>query len=151
MELEAIGTAGQMKLTDDYVIISRKGVLGFLTQGLKGDKEISIDQISSVQFKEAGFANGYLQIGFVGGTESKAGIVDAVNDENTVMFNKRQQPDFEKMRDAIRSSIKAIKQANGKAAPISAADEIRKLASLRDDGLITNEEFEAKKAQILGI
>jgi len=30
-------------------------------------------------------------------------------------------------------------------------DEIHRLASLRDQGLITNEEFEAKKRQLLGI
>lgn len=33
----------------------------------------------------------------------------------------------------------------------SAADEIRKLAELRDQGIITEEEFEAKKKQILGL
>ncbi|MBQ2426862.1 MAG: SHOCT domain-containing protein [Ruminococcus sp.] len=31
------------------------------------------------------------------------------------------------------------------------ADEIRKLAQLRDEGLITDEEFTAKKKQLLGI
>ena len=31
------------------------------------------------------------------------------------------------------------------------ADEIRKLAQLRDEGLITDEEFIAKKKQLLGI
>jgi len=30
-------------------------------------------------------------------------------------------------------------------------DEIHRLASLRDQGLITNDEFEAKKKQLLGI
>jgi hypothetical protein len=30
-------------------------------------------------------------------------------------------------------------------------DEIRRLAAMRDQGLITNDEFEAKKKQILGI
>jgi hypothetical protein len=32
-----------------------------------------------------------------------------------------------------------------------AVDEIRKLAALRDQGLLTEEEFAAKKKQILGI
>nr|WP_316620774.1 SHOCT domain-containing protein [uncultured Ruminococcus sp.] len=31
------------------------------------------------------------------------------------------------------------------------ADEIRKLAQLRDEGVITDEEFTAKKKQLLGI
>ena len=32
----------------------------------------------------------------------------------------------------------------------SAADEIRKLGELRADGLLSDEEFEAQKAKILG-
>ena len=35
--------------------------------------------------------------------------------------------------------------------PISAADEIAKLAALRDSGAITDEEFAAYKAKLLGI
>lgn len=34
-------------------------------------------------------------------------------------------------------------------APISVADELAKLASLRNDGLLTDEEFEAQKARLL--
>lgn len=33
----------------------------------------------------------------------------------------------------------------------SAADEIRTLAALRDEGILTAEEFEAKKQQLLGL
>lgn len=35
------------------------------------------------------------------------------------------------------------------AAPVSVADELRKLAELRDAGIVTPEEFEAKKADLL--
>jgi hypothetical protein len=31
------------------------------------------------------------------------------------------------------------------------ADEIRKLSALRDEGLITADEYEAKKKQLLGL
>jgi Short C-terminal domain len=44
---------------------------------------------------------------------------------------------------------------NGAAAPATsepdAADQIRRLAQLRDKGLLTEEEFQAKKAQLLGL
>lgn len=43
----------------------------------------------------------------------------------------------------------------GTAAPATAepdvSDQIRKLAQLRDEGILTNEEFQAKKAQLLGL
>jgi hypothetical protein len=57
---------------------------------------------------------------------------------------------------------RAFRQAKTQTAPPSAqapilaaapsdADELEKLASLRDRGILTNEEFQAKKAQILGL
>lgn len=36
-------------------------------------------------------------------------------------------------------------------APLSGADEIRKYKALLDDGIISQEEFEAKKHQLLGL
>lgn len=46
-------------------MISRRGLLSLLTQGIKGDKEIRMHQISAVRFKRAGLAlNGYIEITF---------------------------------------------------------------------------------------
>jgi hypothetical protein len=60
--MEARGHNGQVELTDSILRIKRRGVLAFMTQGLKGDKEILISQISSIQFKKANvFTNGYIQ------------------------------------------------------------------------------------------
>src|SRR3982074_1403916 len=39
----------------------------------------------------------------------------------------------------------------GSASVVSAADEIKKLAELRDAGILTEEEFAAKKTQLLGL
>ena len=36
-------------------------------------------------------------------------------------------------------------------APVSAVEEIRGLKALLDEGILTQEEFEAKKKQLLGI
>lgn len=48
-----------------------------------------------------------------------------------------------------------MKGGDGAGAPATAepdvADQIRKLAQLRDDGILTEEEFQAKKAQLLGL
>ena len=37
------------------------------------------------------------------------------------------------------------------ASPLFTADEIEKLASLKDHGILTQEEFDAKKRQLLGL
>ncbi len=100
--LNASGVNGQIELQDHKITIKRKGALGLMTQGLKGDKDILISQISSIQFKEAGpFFNGYLQFAFVGGHDSKGGLWDATRDENTVMFNLDQQSSFSAIKSAV--------------------------------------------------
>ncbi len=148
--ITADGVNGQVEIIGDKLKISRKGVLAFLSQGMKGDKEILISQISSVQFKKAGrLTNGYIQFAFVGGQESKGGLFDSTRDENSVMFNNKQQPVFEELKDhldAVRNSI-----TRGAPAQLSELDELEKLASLRDRGILNDEEFEAKKKQILGL
>lgn len=45
----------------------------------------------------------------------------------------------------------ADKQEKTEAESAGAADEIRKFKALMDDGIITPEEFEAKKKQLLGL
>jgi len=39
---------------------------------------------------------------------------------------------------------------NGRAARVSVADELAKLDRLRDEGVMTEAEFEAQKARLLG-
>ena len=46
--------------------------------------------------------------------------------------------------------IEASKQSNAKASP-SSADELKKYKELLDSGIITQEEFDAKKKQLLGL
>lgn len=149
MDIKAKGVNGQIELYDNKVCIRRKGVLGFLTQGLKGDKSIMISTITSVQFKQAGMlTNGYIQFAFMGGQEAKSGLFKGTQDENTVMFNVKQQPLFEKIRDAVEDLIQA---GAAPVAAVSDADELEKLAGLVDKGILTAEEFQAKKERILGL
>jgi hypothetical protein len=148
--MEAIGHNGQLELTETAVRIKRKGILGFLTQGLKGDKEILISQITSIQFKRAGlFVNGYIQFAFIGGQEAKGGAFQAASDENTVMFRQGQQAAFEDFKAEIERRINTSHNTVTKIS--SNLDEIEKLASLRDRKVITEEEFQAKKKQLLGL
>jgi hypothetical protein len=148
-ELYCKGVGGQLKVTSQKVVISHKGVLGVMSQGLKGDKEIRIDQISAIQIKRAGIlTNGYIQFSFLGGSETKRGIWDATQDENSIMFKKAQEPEFLRAKDLIE-------QYQSRSFPVPSArsdlDELEKLAGLKDKGIINNLEFEAKKKQLLGI
>jgi len=144
----AKGVNGQIEVYDDMIKICRRGVLSFLTQGLKGDKDILISSITSVQFKGAGLTNGYIQFAFMGGQEAKRGLFQAPNDENTVMFNYKQEEAFEEVKRLIGEGGR---QAVAPAQSQDPSEQIEKLAALRDKGLITDEEFAAGKKKILGI
>ena len=145
----AIGRNGQVELYANKIRIRRKGVLSFLTHGFKGDKDILLSTISAIQFNNASFvANGYIQFSFMGGQEAKGGLLQGLGDENSVLFNKKQQPAFERMKHEIEQRIQA-KASTGKT--FSDADELGKLADLRDRGILTEQEFQTKKTQILGL
>jgi hypothetical protein len=64
--------------------------------------------------------------------------------------------DVERIAKAIREQMASATQAGAAAAAPAApaasmADEIRKLAELRDVGVLTEDEFNAKKRQLLGL
>jgi len=144
------GTNGQLELLEDRIRIKRKGVVAFMGHGLKGDKEILIKQISAIQFKKASnLANGFIQFSFLGGTEAKGGFWQATRDENTIFFRKNHQPDFEEIKNRLDAVMSA--GPKGETQPPSSIHDLEKLAELRDKGIITHAEFEAKKKQILNI
>jgi len=144
---EVKGNNGILELEEDKIRIKRKGFIALLSHGAKGDKEIMIDHISSIQFKKVGITSGYIQFAFLGGTEAKGGLLQAGQDENTITFTKKQQPDFE----AIKSMIEE-RMTKGKApSESSSISDLEKLAELKEKGIISEEEFNAKKKQILGL
>ena len=59
-----------------------------------------------LQFKESGkLTAGYIQFIFVGSQESKAGLVDAVKDENTVLFEAKDEQNFAEIKNFIVNYI----------------------------------------------
>ena len=64
------------------------------------------------------------------------------------MFNVKQEPAFLAIRTEIQRRMAEYKQGTRQGSSI---DDLEKLASLRDRGIISEEEFNYKKRQILGI
>jgi hypothetical protein len=151
--MEAIGANGRMTFDGMNLMISRKGT-GFLTalnQGLQGDKTIPLRSITAVQLKEPGLTRGYLRLS-INGRDPVGGAMEAVRDENAVLFDKPDLAAFIGLRDALQGAINDVASAPPQqGGSRSAADEIEKLASLMERGLLTTEEFTAKKRQLLGI
>jgi hypothetical protein len=153
--MTANGHTGQVHFDGTYITITRKGFLARASVG-KGEKRIPLGSVSSVQWKPAGgLVNGFIQfeIPGQGGSRSAFGkqTTDAARDENSVVFTKKQMPEFERLRGVIEQAIAARHNAPSQtAAPVSVADELAKLAALRDQGLLSPQEFEQQKARLLG-
>ena len=117
----------------------------------KGDKEIWIDQIAGIQWREPGnLWLGHLQFEVIGGGSANR---IATEDENAVMFAANRRNDFAQVKLLVEERVRAVRsqRAQGVASSPMAdiPDQIAKLAALRDAGVITNDEFESKKEQLL--
>lgn len=97
-----VGLNGQITMFWSKISITREGRRAFFSRGFAGTKTIFLRHLTAVQFKEAGkFTNGFIQFVFPGSQEDKGGLFSAGKDENTVMFNKEQEPEFKKLYDII--------------------------------------------------
>ena len=142
---EFSGYNGTLILTDNAIIIKR-GLKGILLGGgmLRGDKTIPYSSVVAVQLKKAGMTAGYLQLTLKGGSEAKGGLFQSTTDENSVNFHSRKNKEFLEAKELIEKRIGDVYQK-----PTSNLDELEKLGSLKDKGIITQEEFDAKKKILL--
>ncbi|MBI3968637.1 MAG: SHOCT domain-containing protein [Chloroflexi bacterium] len=69
-------------------------------------------------------------------------------DENTVPFDVDQLPAFETERATLEDQIRRLTVGPVRSGSL---DDLEKLVALRDKGIITPEEFDAKKKQILDL
>lgn len=144
------GVATRLYVYDDKVIIEHHGVLGFLIQGLSGRKTIPTTSIKSVQFREAGsWVNGFIQFGIAGGIEKKGGVLNAAEDENSVIFYKDKNEEAIEIKNFIESKINHPASEKPQINHLSVADEIFKLKSLMTQGIISDSEFEQQKQKLL--
>ena len=150
MEKEYKGWNGTLVLTDTGVIIKR-GVKGFLLGGgsLRGDKTIPYKSIVAVQFKKSGLTTGYIQFTLMGGSEAKKGLFESTKDENSINFQN-----LGNNNDKFEEAKKIIEERISKDSNLSEdnfLNDLEKLAALKEKGVVTEEEFQQKKKQILGL
>jgi Short C-terminal domain len=144
------GHGATVEYLENCIAINRHGAASFLTQGMKGEKRIPFTSITAIQLKDARKnMSGYIQFSILGGVESSRGIWDATLDENTVMFTKEQSARFQELRDRIEERLSESHRQQSATPRASVADELSKLAELRANGILTEDEFAQQKAYVL--
>ncbi len=115
------------------------------------DKTIYYTDITSVQFKKPGFTTGYIQFSLSGGRENTGGVMGAMQDENSVAIKSKAVVEAERIVEFINQKLHTLKSGGNMKGVISAADEIKKYKELFDLGIISQEEYEIKRKQLLGL
>lgn len=149
-DLYAKGNNGQVTVSGDWITIARKG-FGRLGHS-KGDRRIPLANIQAVQMRPAGpLANGFIKFTVAGSPQSRGGLMDATKDENAVVFTRKHQAEFDALREHIEGYIsrRLNPSVPSAAATPDLADQLAKLAALRDQGILTDEEFASQKAKLL--
>ncbi len=151
-------TGTKLEVYDDYIVITFMQTGSLMTNlargGALGGKKIDYETMTSVQFREpSGMTVGFIQFAYPGSIESRGGIVAAINDENSVPVQPKDVALAREIVAFIEKRRKEVKAAANRPSiqQVSAADELKKFKELMDMGIITQEEFDAKKKQLLGL
>lgn len=153
----------------DTVEVYDNRVIGYLA----GQQKMTwyFKDYNGIDVVKASLNSQFAQIVFLTGINSKNRVVgvdlassqnlNAMNDTNRLlfcsgMFSFAKTNEFV---DHIAADIRAVfenyrnnSEQNGtETQPLSVADEIKKFKDLLDSGILTQEEFDAKKKQLLGL
>lgn len=141
---------------ENKCVIKTKTTIGSIlaSNATDGEKTIYYKDCVGVQFKKSGFTIGYLQLETSASSMNNHG--SNFFGENSFTFEPGQVSNekMEEVANYIKRKIDEIKTQGERptvVAQVSVADEIKKFKELLDLGVITQEEFDAKKKQLLGM
>ncbi|MBM7837091.1 K+/H+ antiporter YhaU regulatory subunit KhtT [Alkalihalobacillus xiaoxiensis] len=143
---------GHLTISAYTVSINHK----ILHRGRNGEREFSISSIDSIHLSKSGIKAGRIRF-FTGSTSSSENYKAYLASENELLITGID--DYHRMYEAKQlierlrayhadKPYQAVTQP-AQSSSRSAADEIRAFKSLLDEGIISEEEFEQKKAQLL--
>ena len=147
---------GTLTVYEDHCVIkAKKNATTMMTTRtfFSGEKVLYYSDLTAVQYKEPGVLTaGYLQFEYPG--SGNAGNGNPYQSENSFIIQKQYADMGKKIYKYINERIaEARKQKNASTVvnALSPAEELKKFKELLDIGIVTQEEFDAKKKQLLGL
>ncbi|WP_406682619.1 SHOCT domain-containing protein [Shouchella clausii] len=139
------GLTGSIVISKSTITLKYKK---FLHTGGKGSKTVDIQKISSVSVSKPTMTSGKVKIHYEG--FANRGYYSPKEEANEITITNINQ--YNQMLEA-KELILALKRYHENQVhstdSLSPADEIRKYKSLFDEGIISEEEFEKKKKELL--
>src|SRR5680860_1481622 len=124
----------------DHRVISRSGIVS------KRGTEIPLERVNNIEFRQSLFLR------VIGAGDL---FIESAGKEGQSHFDNVRHPDavqqeiYRQMEVHTRRQASWSRSESAPAVTSDASDQIRKLADLRDQGHITPEEYEVKKAELL--
>lgn len=151
---QAVGMNGELAFDGQFVTLSRNSRYARMTVG-RGEKRIPIGEITAVQWKDArAFVRGFIEFTIAGGNENRSRFgrqaKDQMKNENGIVFTVDQAPPFRALRAAIEAAMVAIASPPAAAATSDLGGQLQQLADLHTQGVLSDAEFQAAKARLLG-
>lgn len=142
---------GALIVEKDFIYLTHENISAIL-QGYKKIKSIPVSSIQAIQLSLASYgSNGFLKFFISGGGETLNGPgFGLYADENSIHFSKGHNDMATSIKEYLEQRIVELRSSQP-ATPISVPDEILKYKRLLDAGVITQEEFEKKKEQLLNL
>ena len=174
--VDIVGSNGSVRINGRFIVITRGLMTDLAFGNLRGTKSIPVKSVQAVQLKKATkLVGGAIEFVIAGDYASTgrqsvnmgSGIATALvgrqvarmGNENVVTFTAQQQGPFLELHDYLISIIEGDEPvaAQAVAAQPAIADgkadlvgQLERLRALRDEGVLSEAEFAAAKARLLG-
>ena len=140
------GTNGIIYLYEDRIVISRQTLGGLAAFGIVGDKTFFYDSLQGIEYN-----GGFLRV-IPKGTDYKSYSISetlkAQKDNNVIMLSPLKIKQAKEICEIITQKVNQISNISS-IHDGGIPNEIREYKKLLDDGIITQEEFEKKKKELL--
>jgi DNA-directed RNA polymerase subunit RPC12/RpoP len=141
-----------LELRGDTVTITKRGWANALASGMNGARTIQISSITVVQMKLAGMMMGYILFSYAGSKPFMGGMWEATQDPDTFLFGRDLNGEVAEFKAMVEKKMRESKQpapapANNSSGTLT--DELRKLSEFKQQGILSQEEFEAAKKKLL--
>lgn len=144
------GFAGKQNVRIDgrKIIITKGGIVNNIRLA-GGEKSFDITQVSTIQIKKNFFLPGYLQFGLLGSQDRTHGLKNYSNENTLVIYNAEQFESAQIIKRYIEQNKEKFSSTGQTVILKSTAEQIREFKKLFDEGIITEEEFNRKKNQLI--
>jgi hypothetical protein len=141
----------ELELSEDRVLIRKRGWANALASGMNGERSIPISSLTTIQLKLGGtFTMGYILFSYAGSKPFMGGLWEATQDPDCFLFKTALNEQVANFKAKVEKIMRDSKQVHPPTNPsVTLTEELRKLAEFRQQGILSEQEFEAAKKKLL--